>query len=311
MGSEMGISDRYNLSSKAKLSHLLGCRTQFLHNFRNNRRQYNIFRIKKNNSSDKRPVEDPHMFLKRMHSKLKILIAEIQTPDYLHSGTKGKSHITNAKSHVDAKYCVTLDLKSFYQNARKTFLRYMFHTVFQMPDDIAYCVSDIATIPYKPSDGHNSYFSTGSPLSQILIFWCYKGTFDYIDRLAQKKGIVFTLYVDDMTFSSKAPIPKSFINSVEKRLKRVGLHLNERKTKQYRPTDFKIITGCAIKNGCMKAKNSKRKEIIAKLKQNDCSPQAIASIVGKIASQQQIEPNILNASKQQLIAKRKKIKNKR
>jgi hypothetical protein len=300
-------SPLYNLSSKAKLAHLLGCRTQFLHNFRNSRRQYNIFKIKKTNGTGKRPVEDPNIFLKRLHSKFKNLITEIQTPDYLHSGTKGKSHITNAQSHIEAKYCVTLDLKSFYQNARKTFLRYMFHTVFQMPDDIAYCVADIATIPYRPSDEHNSYFSTGSPLSQILIFWCYKGTFDYTDRLARKKGIIFTLYVDDMTFSSNTPIPQNFINSVEKRLEKVGLRLNKEKTKKYTPKEFKIITGCAIKNGTMKAKNCKREEIIVKLKQNDNSFRTIASIVGKIASQQQIEPNILNASKQQLIARRKKL----
>ena len=215
-------SPLYNLSSKAKLSHLLGCRTQFLHNFRNSRRQYNIFKIKKNNGTGKRPVEDPNVFLKSMHSKFKGLISEIQTPEYLHSGTKGKSHITNARSHIGAKYCVTLDLQSFYQTATKTFLSYMFHTVFQMPEDIAYCMSDIATIPYKPSDEHNSYFSTGSPLSQILIFWCYKGTFDYIDRLARKIGIIFTLYVDDITFSSNRPIPQSFIKTVEKRLEKLN-----------------------------------------------------------------------------------------
>ena len=299
-------SPLYNLSSKAKLSHLLGCRTQFLHNFRNSRQQYNIFKIKKKNSTEKRPVEDPNIFLKRLHSKLKKLITEIQTPDYLHSGTKGKSHITNAQSHIAAKYCVTLDLKSFYQNARKTFLRYMFHTVFQMPDDIAYCVADIATIPYTQSYEHNSYFSTGSPLSQILIFWCYKGTFDYIDRLAREKGIIFTLYVDDMTFSSTKPIPKKFIKSVERRLGKVCLQLNNKKTKWYYPENFKIVTGCAIKNGTMKVKNCKREEIIIKLKQNDNSSKAIASIVGKISSQQQIEPNIMNASKQQLIAMRRK-----
>lgn len=300
-------SPLYNLSSKAKLAHLLGCRTQFLHNFRNSRRQYNIFKIKKTNGTGKRPVEDPNVFLKSIHSKFKSLISEIQTPEYLHSGIKGKSHITNARSHIDAKYCVKLDLQSFYQTATKTFLSYMFRTVFQMPDDIAYCMSDIATIPYKPSDEHNSYFSTGSPLSQILIFWCYKSTFDYIDRLAREKGIIFTLYVDDITFSSNRPIPQRFIKTIEKRLKKVGLHLNNKKTKWYYPKDFKIVTGCAIKNGAMKAKNCKREEIVIKLKQDNNSCQKIASIVGKIASQQQIEPNIMNASKQQLISKRNKL----
>ena len=113
--------------------------------------------------------------------------------------------------------------------------------------------------------------------------------------------------MDDITFSSNRPIPQSFIKTIEKRLEKVGLHLNNKKTKWYYPKDFKIVTGCAIKNGTMKAKNCKREEIVVKLKQNDNSCQTIASIVGKIASQQQIEPNILNASKQQLIARRKKL----
>ncbi len=187
----------------------------------------------------------------------------------------------------------------------------MFRTVFLTPVDIAYCISDIATIPYKTSQEHNSYFSTGSPLSQLLIFWCYKNTFDYIDRLAKTKGIVFTLYVDDMTFSSPIPIPQHFINSVENRLKKVGLCLNKDKTKRYSPKDFKIITGCAIKDGTMKAKNCKREEIIVKMKQNDNSSKAIASILGKIVSQQQIEPNIMQVSKRQLMAKHKRTQKKR
>lgn len=87
----------------------------------------------------------------------------------------------------------------------------------------------------------------------------------------------------------------------------MGLHLNNKKTKWYYPKDFKIVTGCAIKNGAMKAKNCKREEIVVKLKQDNNSCQKIASIVGKIASQQQIEPNILNVSKQQLISKRNKL----
>ena len=120
--------------------------------------------------------------------------------------------------------------------------------------------------------------------------------------------MVFTLYVDDMTFSSNTSISQSFIKFVEKRLEKVGLHLNKDKTKWYGPKDFKIITGCAVKNGTIKAKNCKREEIITKLKQNDNSPKGIASMVGKIAAQQQVEPNVLNASKQQLVSKRKKSK---
>jgi hypothetical protein len=226
---------------------MLGCRISLLHNFRSSKGQYKLFTLPKAGSKDRRPVEDPKKHLKDIHGRLKNLLCGIEVPDYLKSGVKGKSHINNAKAHLGHDHCITMDLKGFYQTGRKTFLQYMFKSTFKMLEDIAWLLADIATIN---KNGPDSYFPTGSPLSQILIFWCYRQTFDDIDVLCKSKGITFSLYVDDMTFSSNRKIPKSFIAEIKRRIEYVKLSINDGKTKVYGANKAKIITGCAVtKNG--------------------------------------------------------------
>ena len=304
-------SHLYKLSSKTKLATLLGCSTQFLHNFRSSSRQYKIFTLPKPNSKERRQVEDPKDFIKDIHRRLKNLLSVIEVPNYLKSGIKRKSHIDNAKTHISANYCVVMDLHGFYRSGRKTFLREMFKTTFKIVDDIAWLLADIATIPQKRKDGIESYFPTGSPFSQIIIFWCYKKTFDDIDAICETHGITFSLYVDDMTFSSPHKIPKSFNKLIEKRIESVKLKLNVNKTSRYGKNDTKIITGCAIKDNNIFVKNKKRQDIIDALQKTDVDAMSIKDIrstLGKITSQQQIEPDFMDCTKRKLLAKLRALK---
>lgn len=307
-------SPLYKLSSKVKLAKLLGCPTQFIHKYKSTRGQYKLFTLPKPGTKERRPVEEPKEFIKKIHGRLKGWLCAIEVPEYLKSGVKGKSHIDNAKTHTDSDFCVTMDLHHFYQMGQKMFLCHMFQTTFLMPNDIALFLSDIATIPQKKKDGTDSYFPTGSPLSQILIFWCYKQLFDDIDVLCRERGITFSLYVDDMTFSSKRKIPKSFENLIKKRIESVKLELNEKKTKRYDKHETKIVTGCAIKDKRLSVRNKKRHDVVNtlnKLEIDKMSVQDIRPTLGKITSQQQIEPKIFDHTKRQLLARQKAIKKSR
>ena len=46
-----------------------------------------------------RIIEEPKPQLKLIHQRFARLLAQIETPDYLHSGVKGRSYITNANAH--------------------------------------------------------------------------------------------------------------------------------------------------------------------------------------------------------------------
>jgi RNA-directed DNA polymerase len=58
-----------------------------------------------------RIIEEPKARLKLIHQRFGRLLAQIETPDYLHSGVKGRSYITNANAHTADKPCIKLDIK--------------------------------------------------------------------------------------------------------------------------------------------------------------------------------------------------------
>ena len=290
----------YKLSSKSKLAKLLGCKTKFLHTFRNSRENYKIYETtKKNDPTKKRPVEEPKEKLKTLHKKIKKILDRLQYPDYLQSGVKGKSYIDNAKKHCSSSsyHTVTMDLAGFYQHGRKSFLASILKKDFLILDDIAWLLADIMTVPSE--NGKESYFPTGSPISQLVIYLTYKKTFDDIAELAKEKGIIFTLYVDDMTFSSPHKISNSFIKTIKQRLENVQLEINTKKTRHYKPWMSKIITGCIVKNNKILVRNTKRKEIIDTLSSNLTDDEKVR-LIGKISAQQQIQPNIFNCTKKKL-----------
>lgn len=77
--------------------------------------------------------------------------------------------------------------------------------------------------------------------------------FDYIYTLSLRYNVKFTLYVDDITFSSGKPIPQKFIDTIFGLLKSKAydnnLVLNYDKIHYYKPTTVKRITGVYLVNG--------------------------------------------------------------
>lgn len=222
----------------------------------------------------------------------------------------GKSHIDNARCHAANPNCVQMDLRHFYQTVRKMYVYQLFVSTFKMAEDIALLLADIATIPPKRST--EAYLPTGSPLSQLLAFWTYKKTFDDINRESKARGIVFTLYVDDMTFSSVKRIPKDFEKFVINRAGYVKLEINREKTKRSFNNKPKMITGCAAINGNLLVRNKKRDEIIRLLDLTNSSDvlreQNRSKIIGKITSQQQVEPGFMSYTKRKEQSRRRKSK---
>ena len=58
-----------------------------------------------------------------------------------------------------------------------------------------------------------------APTSQILSYMANHKMFDEIQSLANHNGIVMTIYVDDITFSSKNHISNKFKNKVQSIIK--------------------------------------------------------------------------------------------
>ena len=299
-------SPLYQLSSKRKLFYLLAVQNELLNNPKNAKKlsnflteinnvpafqkfvtadNYRVFPEKKSG----RIIQDPNLALKLIHKKLANLLAHIIPPDYLHSGVKTKSYVTNATTHKQTpQFVLKMDIHKFYQSCQKEFIFKAFKYDFKMPDNIAWLMADLVS--------YNGFIPTGSPVSQLIAFYAYKKTFNEISLLAKRHYMNFSLYVDDLSFSSTTEIPKNFESLVYQELKKVDLPIKSKKTKRYsKPKQYKIITGCAISpDGTLKVPNKLRKEIIddcKKLHSQGLSDAEAKSLKGKIQAARQIEPD--------------------
>ena len=287
-------SPLYKLSNKAKLAELLGVDKGYLFHFKYTRDNYKCWERPKKSGKGTRPVEDPNYELKKIQSKLNKLLSRITTAAYLMSSKKHSSYILNAQYHKDNPYVFCFDLSKFFQKATRKYIFKAFVNEFKMSDDLAWLITDLVTIPNE--DNSDGYIPTGSPSSQSIIYWAYKTMFDKILSIAEQKQLKFSLYVDDMTFSSNKPIRSDFPKTIEKMCAKVGLEINDTKTKYFSCDKYKDITGCVITpNHELKVPNKRRKDLLDIIKNKiieDMMVKEIRSVYGKLNSMRQIEPNI-------------------
>lgn len=275
-------SPLYRLGKKSCLSCILQFSTSDIKMLRSDENYDEWEKIEKTKN---RTIEQAKPRLRKIHKRLHVLLQRIETPPYLKSGIKGSTIQSNAEIHASNHYMLKLDIQNFYQSSKREFVFTMFRDNFQQTPDVASILADLVT--YK---GH---IPTGTSTSQIIAFWAYKKSFDKIYQLAQNASITMTLWVDDITFSSKNPIPKDFIEKVSSILNSVNLQLKTEKTESFGKENYKIVTGCALSPcGDLKIPNKKRKEIIniTKGKSIESLPlDVLRTLIGKISAQRQTE----------------------
>ena len=188
----------------------------------------------------KREIQQPvHPLLVLIHKRMKEFLSQIETPTYLFSSKRGLSYIDNARMHISANYLQTMDINKFYASTRAEAVFQFFLYDLEMASDLARMLTNLCT--------YDSYkIPTGSSISQILAFWAYHRVFDKVNDIMESIDISFSLYVDDMTFSSSHPIPKDLHCKIEEQLKQKWLRFKPCKLHRYFPQDSKTVTGCII-----------------------------------------------------------------
>ncbi|MCE5248928.1 reverse transcriptase family protein [bacterium] len=259
------------------------------------KKHYKIY-LKKDKKGKERTICEPVDKIKKIQKRLQILISRIELPYYLFSGKKGFCYVDNAKFHINANNLINIDIKSFYPNCKREYIFKLFRYKYLMCEDVAWFLTDLVV--------YNDYLPTGSPTSQIVAFWAYKDMFDKMNKYAHTNGLIFSVFVDDITFSSDKSISKTLSYQIGKELKRNGHSMKEEKTKFFSKKRYKIVTGCMISpDNDLKVPNRLRKKIVDDLNAYNinASLQLKKSILGKIQAAQQIEPNLFISTKQKIM----------
>lgn len=201
--------------------------------------KYSKFEINKKNSEEKRKITAPQETLKRIQRRVLYLLQRIERPEWLISATKGKSYIDNGKYHQNSSYVLAMDIKSFYDNCTRENVYRFFKDKMRTSSDVTEILTDIVTI--------NNGIPTGCPTSQIIAYYAYEDMFLNIKNIADNYGCDFTVYVDDLTFSSASPFD---VGKLQKEviavLRRYDHSPKKEKIKYYSRDEAKPITGTIV-----------------------------------------------------------------
>lgn len=233
------------------------------------------------------PLPDLAKVQKRLHDKLR----KIETPSWLMSGKRGVRPQDNVLAHCSIVFVINVDIEAFFQSTKREFVYRCLQREFGMIDDVASLLADLVT--YK---GH---IPTGTSTSQLMAFWAYRQTFERIEKLCGSKGIVMTLWVDDITFSSPTQFPVNWPRDINKVLTAVDLRLKTNKTKRYTSAEYKTVTGSAISpQGEILVRNTKRREILDLLsgrRIEETSLKEARKLFGRLVSKRQNEPDFFDS----------------
>ncbi|WP_294379286.1 reverse transcriptase family protein [uncultured Clostridium sp.] len=284
---DISQSPLYKLKNKRKLEQIIELNKYELNKFK----EWNTYKVGKipKKDGDFREINKPNYKLKRVQKKLQMLLSKIKRPEWLISGEKNKCYINNAEYHIGAKYIITADIKKFYDNCTREYVYMSLINKFKMSNDIAGIVTDIVT--------HNQGIPTGASTSQLIAYYAYENMFNEINITANKYGCKFSLFVDDMTFSSVNPINvQALKRDIDIILRKYGHRLKSNKFKYFSKDEDKLITGVTLKpNNDLAVSNRLRYNIIndfKTIKYKKGLNSDLPKLKGRIAAAKMIERNI-------------------
>ncbi|MFC4892910.1 reverse transcriptase family protein [Pseudofrancisella aestuarii] len=238
----------YKLSSKKKLKEILYIDEKKLKQATQFPAHYS-FNKKINGKT--RNIQPPINITKKIHERILSLLSRIEVHTFLFSGVKGRSYVCNARKHIASSFFLTIDIKNFFPSTTRKKVFYLFYKMFKCSPDIADTLAKMLTF--------NNQLVQGSCVSQLLSYLSNYEMFEEINIIANKYNLTFSLYVDDMTFSSSQDFKKSdVIYEIKKILKKSDYQIKRSKLRYSKTGD---ITGVIIKESHLLVKNKTHRKV--------------------------------------------------
>ena len=166
-----------------------------------------------------------------------VLLIHMPVSRYAKAYRFGSSTLRNAKHHVGKQVVLKLDILHFFDSIRYSTVK---DKVF--PEEIyAEPLRILLTMLCYRKDALPQGAPSSPAITNIILY-----DFDeQIGLWCRERGIAYTRYCDDMTFSGDFD-PAEVTSFVKAELKKLGLLLNEQKTRIQRPGQQQIVTGIVV-----------------------------------------------------------------
>lgn len=217
---------------------------------RHSDREYSCLTVKKKNGGT-RSLYAPTPKLKFYQNIiLKNILAKLPISKYATAYAKGSALARNAEPHVGKKYLLKLDITDFFGSIdfEKVYVS-VFNTRY-FPKQIGLMLTSLClrrdTLPQGAST---------SPAVSNLVMRNFDNN---IGKWCASRGISYTRYCDDMTFSSDSPLFAVY-QKVKSMLDEMGFELNEKKTEFIKNTGRQYVTGLTVNEKISVSGEYKRK----------------------------------------------------
>ncbi|MFY1710462.1 RNA-directed DNA polymerase [Tritonibacter mobilis] len=278
----------------AHLAQLIGVEYEMLAEIAHEpHRFYRTFTIPKR-SGGVRSIDTPRPILLEIQRwVLKHILSNLGASENAHGFEQGRSIITNARAHVGNKELLKVDIENFFPSVS-------FNKIFEVfkktgyPNNVCKALSRLTT--------KNACLPQGAPTSPTLSNLACVEMDLILNDAAEKKGLVYTRYADDMSFSGSR-IPDGMEEAISEIVSKFDFRLNKNKTCLAKEGQRKIVTGISISSGKLRLPRSYVRELrkqvhfvvnhgisahSAVIQDND--PLLIDRLLGRVAFWLQVSP---------------------
>ena len=210
---------------------------------------YKLILLKKKNGGV-RYIHSPDRNLKYAQSRiLRNILEHIEISPYATAYIKGKNLKDNATPHTNHKYLLKIDITDFFGSI--TYLQ-VISTAFnakRFPVQIGAMLTSLCCL--------DDVLPQGAPTSPMLSNVVMKNFDNIIGDWCKERGITYTRYCDDLTFSANTPLYNVYIK-VKNMLDQNGFEVNEDKTKFITNSSSQRVTGLTVNEKVSIPKKYKR-----------------------------------------------------
>jgi hypothetical protein len=148
-----------------------------------------------------KPLQELNTILQKIYDRKNI--------DFQVAYKKGKSIVDNAKIHVKNEYLYNVDLSDFFPSCKRSFVEKYINLFFKNSAN-----SDTMQNLFLDIILEDDALFIGNPISGTLANAIISKPVSYIKNITNGFGMGFSVYADDMSFSSDKFISEEFVKSM-------------------------------------------------------------------------------------------------
>lgn len=250
---------------------------------------YKEFDIPKRSGGTRR-ITAPTGKLKDIQRCISAIVAPYyRTPECVHGFAEGRSVATNARNHIGRNYVLNIDLKDFFPTITYTRVMKSLQEL-GFNEEVSDIISRLCTIPMwdERKEMWRNALPQGSPSSPLLSNIVCSSLDQRLSALAQRYGVTYSRYADDMTFSSDHSVyakDSKFLKELESIVESSGFKINEKKTRLQKKGSRQEVTGLIVgeKVNTYRQFTKNLRAAVFHAETNGCTPHEFNIIMGRVS----------------------------